>query len=193
MQAILGVIFHFIGGFTSFSFYVPFKKAVRRAWESYLIIGGIFSWIIVLFTVLYQGIPALMEMMGSFDSSAVFRTSFPAALLGIVGLTFGFRTRARCQGISLGQSVALAFCAAFGALMPFTYNVTFILIMIGGFTAIFTCCIVLNTRNKTFFDYTNKEITLLKNFIFSALAGTTWNKQFFYGIGESKLGSGASS
>ena len=152
MQAIPGIIFHFIGGFPSFSFYVPFKKAVSRAWESYLIIGGIFSWTIVLFILLYQAIPALMEMMGSFDSSAVFRTSFPAAFLGIVGLTFGLA--ARCQGISSGQYVSLAFCAAFGALMSFVYNI---------------------------------------NFIFSALAGTTWNKQFFCGMGESKSSSGASS
>jgi L-rhamnose-H+ transport protein len=35
---------------------------------------------------------------------------------------------------------------------------------------------------------------LLSNYIFSALAGTTWFLQFFfYGMGESKLGNGASS
>nr|WP_315824885.1 L-rhamnose/proton symporter RhaT [Paraflavitalea speifideiaquila] len=33
-----------------------------------------------------------------------------------------------------------------------------------------------------------------KNYLFSALAGTTWFLQFFfYGMGESKLGNGASS
>jgi L-rhamnose-H+ transport protein len=53
---------------------------------------------------------------------------------------------------------------------------------------------LLNFRNKTFGDYTNKETPLLKNYIFSALAGTTWFLQFFfYGMGESKLGNGASS
>ncbi|WP_449439732.1 L-rhamnose/proton symporter RhaT [Pedobacter steynii] len=52
----------------------------------------------------------------------------------------------------------------------------------------------MNFRNKTFGDYTNKKTPLLKNYIFSALAGTTWFLQFFfYGMGESKLGNGASS
>ncbi|HMP94824.1 MAG TPA: L-rhamnose/proton symporter RhaT, partial [Phnomibacter sp.] len=35
---------------------------------------------------------------------------------------------------------------------------------------------------------------LLRNYLFSALAGTTWFLQFFfYGMGESKMGNGASS
>ena len=52
----------------------------------------------------------------------------------------------------------------------------------------------MNARNKTFGDYANKKTPLLRNYIFSALAGTTWFLQFFfYGMGESKLGNGASS
>jgi L-rhamnose-H+ transport protein len=53
---------------------------------------------------------------------------------------------------------------------------------------------ILNARNKTFGDYTNKNVNLTRNYFFSALAGTTWFLQFFfYGMGESKLGNGASS
>jgi L-rhamnose-H+ transport protein len=53
---------------------------------------------------------------------------------------------------------------------------------------------ILNARNKTFSNYTDKTKPLLRNYIFSALAGTTWFLQFFfYGMGESKLGNGASS
>ena len=53
---------------------------------------------------------------------------------------------------------------------------------------------ILNARNKTFSDYTDKNTPLAKNYLFSALAGTTWFLQFFfYGMGESKLGNGASS
>ena len=52
---------------------------------------------------------------------------------------------------------------------------------------------ILNARNKSFGDYTNKHTPLGKNYMFSALAGTTWFLQFFfYGMGESKLGNGAS-
>lgn len=53
---------------------------------------------------------------------------------------------------------------------------------------------ILNARNKTFSNYTDQTKPLLRNYIFSALAGTTWFLQFFfYGMGESKLGNGASS
>jgi L-rhamnose-H+ transport protein len=53
---------------------------------------------------------------------------------------------------------------------------------------------ILNARNKSFGDYTNKKTPLLRNYILCALAGTTWFLQFFfYGMGESKLGNGASS
>ena len=47
MQVILGVLFHFIGGFASGSFYIPFKKVKSWQWESYWIVGGLFSWLIV--------------------------------------------------------------------------------------------------------------------------------------------------
>jgi L-rhamnose-H+ transport protein len=53
---------------------------------------------------------------------------------------------------------------------------------------------MLNAKNKSFGDYTNPNNPLFKNYLFSALAGTTWFLQFFfYGMGESKLGNGASS
>jgi L-rhamnose-H+ transport protein len=53
---------------------------------------------------------------------------------------------------------------------------------------------LLNARNRSFADYANPKTPLLKNYLFSALAGTTWFLQFFfYGMGESKLGNGASS
>jgi L-rhamnose-H+ transport protein len=52
----------------------------------------------------------------------------------------------------------------------------------------------LNFSNKTFGDYSNSKTPLLKNYIFSAIAGTSWFLQFFfYGMGESKLGNGPSS
>jgi len=53
---------------------------------------------------------------------------------------------------------------------------------------------MLNFRNRSFGDYANRQTPLLKNYLFAAMAGTTWFLQFFfYGMGESKLGNGASS
>ena len=73
-------------------------------------------------------------------------------------------------------------------------NVTYIVILWGGLTTNFIYCMILNARNKTFGDYTNKKTPLVANYLFSALAGTTWFLQFFfYGMGESRLGNGPSS
>jgi L-rhamnose-H+ transport protein len=61
-------------------------------------------------------------------------------------------------------------------------------------TTNFIWCLILNTQNKSFGDYVNRKTPLLNNYAFAALAGTTWFLQFFfYGMGESKLGNGASS
>jgi L-rhamnose-H+ transport protein len=76
----------------------------------------------------------------------------------------------------------------------FQNNVTYVVILWGGLTTNFIYCMILNSRNRSFNDYADKKTPLLKNYLLSALAGTTWFLQFFfYGMGESKLGNGASS
>jgi L-rhamnose-H+ transport protein len=76
----------------------------------------------------------------------------------------------------------------------FQNNVTYVVLLWGGLTTNFIWCIILNAKNKTFSDYTDRSTPLARNYLFSAIAGTTWFLQFFfYGMGESKLGNGASS
>src|SRR5690606_14384538 len=297
MGAVLGVIFHAIGGFASGSFYIPFKKVRNWAWESFWIVGGLFSWMIVPFIAAWLTVPGLMAIIGSSPDEVVFWTYAMGFLWGIGGLTFGLGIR--YLGVSLGQSVALGFTSAFGALLPpiyrdvfttetegtfsamlhhvggrwvlagvavcllgiylcgkagvrkereldspqqrrqgnevsvrkglvvaivsgilsacfnygieagkplaqaaelaganplFRNNVSFVIILWGGLTTNLIWCLMLNARNRTFRDYVNPNAPLARNYLFSALAGTTWFLQFFfYGMGESKLGNGASS
>lgn len=297
MQVILGVFFHFIGGFASGSFYIPFKKVKGWAWESYWIVGGVFSWLFVPLLAAWITVPHFMEIIRQTDGITIFWTYFMGVLWGVGGLTFGLAMR--YLGMSLGMSVALGFTSAFGALIPpiyrdlfthdtahtfsamlastggrivlagvavcligiivcgkagmrkekelsdeekkasieefnltkglivatvsgilsacfnygieagkpmaalavqhgdnplFQNNVVFVVLLWGGLTTNFIWCMILNARNKSFGDYTNKKSPLVINYIFSALAGTTWFLQFFfYGMGASKLGNGASS
>ncbi len=73
-------------------------------------------------------------------------------------------------------------------------NVTYIVILWGGFTTNFIWCLYLLFKNKSFGDYSKSSTPLGKNFLLCAIAGTTWYLQFFfYGMGESRLGNGASS
>lgn len=308
MQVILGVIFHFIGGFASGSFYMPFKKVKGWHWESYWIIGGLFSWLIVPPLAAWLTVPCFADIIASTPLSTIQYTFLFGLLWGIGGLTYGLGVR--YLGVSLGSSIILGLCMVFGALIPSIYydifpqegkdtfsmltgsdwgltvlaglglcilgiiicgkagtmkekqlsaaakephgtivkteykfalgmfvsiisgilsacfnfgleagkpmakvanemwknthpgqgeflyqnNVTYVVILWGGLLTNLIWCIILNARNKTFGDYTNKKTPLLSNYLFAALAGTTWFLQFFfYGMGESKLGNGPSS
>lgn len=121
MQVIFGVIFHFIGGFASGSFYIPYKKVKGWAWESYWIVGGIFSWLIVPPVAAYLTIPGFMDIIRSTPGSILGLTYLFGVLWGIGGLTYGLGVR--YLGVALGSSIILGLCSVFGALIPsFYYN-----------------------------------------------------------------------
>jgi len=119
MQVLLGIIFHFIGGFASGSFYVPFRRVTGWSWESAWIVGGVFSWLLVPFIAATLTIPDFMGIIRTTDGGTLFWTYFFGLLWGIGGLTFGLAMR--YLGMSLGMSVALGYCSAFGALVPSIY------------------------------------------------------------------------
>lgn len=123
MQAILGIIYHSIGGFASGSFYMPFNKVKSWKWETYWIIGGLFSWLIVPPIAAYLTAPGFAEIIHNTSSNVIFFTFLMGLLWGIGGLTYGLGVR--YLGMSLGNSVALGFCAAFGAIVPpIYYNIS---------------------------------------------------------------------
>jgi L-rhamnose-H+ transport protein len=119
MQAILGVIFHFVGGFASGSFYIPYKKVRGWAWETYWLIGGLFSWLIVPPLAAYLTIPNFDDIIASADGSVLFYTYLFGVLWGIGGLTYGLGVR--YLGVSLGSSIILGLCMVLGSLVPSIY------------------------------------------------------------------------
>src|ERR1043165_7266370 len=119
MQIIFGIIFHFIGGFASGSFYVPFKKVRGWAWESYWIVGGLFSWLIVPPLAAYLTIPGFSSHIAQTDGSTLLYTFVFGLLWGIGGLTYGLGVR--YLGVSLGSSIILGLCMVFGSLIPSIY------------------------------------------------------------------------
>lgn len=352
MQVILGVFFHFLGGFASGSFYMPYKKVRGWNWETYWIIGGIFSWFIVPPLAAWLTIPNFSQIIAQTSTSTIFYTYLFGFLWGIGGLTYGLGVR--YLGVSLGSSIILGLCMIFGSLIPSIYyeifpqqgkntisiitshnwglfvlgglvvcvlgiiicgkagvmkenelktlhsgkteeqngsfthqkkkvlvassiaadtgystsvfeeiaitpeappvssgnnaveykfglgltlaiisgilsacfnfgleagkpmaivantlwknahvgegeflfrnNVVYIVVLWGGLTINFIYCMYLNTKHRSFSDYSNKKAPLTKNYLLSALAGTMWFLQFFfYGMGESKIGNDSSS
>jgi L-rhamnose-H+ transport protein len=100
---LLGVILHFIGGFASGSFYIPYKKVQGWAWESYWIIGGLFSWLFVPLIAAVLTVPDFTRILAEAEASTLLWTYIFGVLWGIGGLTFGLTS-------------------ALGALMPAIYK-----------------------------------------------------------------------
>jgi len=119
MGIILGVIFHFFGGFASGSFYMPFKKVKGWSWESLWIVGGLFSWLIVPPIAAYLTIPDFAIIIKQTSSSVLGTTYTMGLLWGIGGLTYGLGVR--YLGVSLGSSIILGLCSVFGSLIPSVY------------------------------------------------------------------------
>ncbi len=119
MNAIFGVIFHFIGGFASGSFYIPYKRVKGWAWESYWLTGGLFSWLIVPPIAAWLTIPGFWEIIGNTGAATLGFAFLFGLLWGIGGLTYGLGVR--YLGVSLGSSIILGLCMVFGALIPAVY------------------------------------------------------------------------
>jgi L-rhamnose-H+ transport protein len=119
MQALLGVLFHTIGGVASGSFYMPYNKVKGWAWESYWIVGGTFSWLIIPPLAAWLTVPGFMDIIAASSNDIVTFTFLMGLLWGVGGLSYGLGIR--YLGMSLGNSVVLGFCAAFGALVPSIY------------------------------------------------------------------------
>ena len=314
MNALLGVIFHAIGGGASGSWYMPYNWVKKWRWEVYWITGGIFSWFIMPFLAVLLTIPNWQDILQTTQGRIVLNTYIMGLLWGIGGLTYGLAIR--YLGMSLGNSVLLGITSIVGSLgLPvlrnvpgvaeiipaglsfsdlfsstggqivllgiaillvgiilsgragirkdqdlghvkegvnsefslskgliiavvsgilsaffsfgidagkemavaartlavdqdysfvteanggfkylFENNIIFFVILWGGLTTnlIFTTAMII--KNKTGGDFVDKKTPLLSNYLFCALAGTTWFLQFFfYGMGETKIGNGASS
>jgi L-rhamnose-H+ transport protein len=119
----LGIVLHWLGGLASASFYLPYRQVKRWNWENYWIVGGFFSWIfapIILASLLTKD---LFGVLMATPASVLFWTYIFGLLWGFGGLTFGLTMR--YLGISLGMSVALGLCAAFGTLIPPIFEGTF--------------------------------------------------------------------
>ncbi|HEV2695500.1 MAG TPA: L-rhamnose/proton symporter RhaT [Verrucomicrobiae bacterium] len=113
---LLGVVFHWLGGLASGSFYVPFKGVRKWSWETFWLAGGMFSWFICPWVGAFLLSKDLLAVLHETPSRTFWLTYLMGALWGLGGLTFGLTMR--YLGMSLGMAIALGYCAAFGTLVP---------------------------------------------------------------------------
>ena len=124
---ILGVFFHWLGGLASASFYIPYLGVKKWSWETYWLVGGVFSWIVAPMTLAWLLVPEVFGVLQAAwaGSPAAVRWAYLfGAMWGLGGLTFGLTMR--YLGIALGMAVALGYCAAFGTLMPPIFDGTIV-------------------------------------------------------------------
>ena len=185
MDPVMSIVLMSIGSICAASFYVPIKKIKGWSWESYWLVQGIFSWIIMPILFAWLTVPSgtLGTIVGNSPSSAKWMAVFYGALWGIGGLTFGLTMR--YLGVALGQSIALGLCAAIGTILPplISGNNLFesragILILIGVMVSIVGISIIgyagsLKSRNMSEEDKRAavKEFALKKGILIAILSG----------------------
>jgi len=116
MQALLGIIFHVVGGVAAGSFYAPYKSIKKWNWENFWIIGGLFAWLIVPLFLTALTIPGFISIIKNTQLSILLSVFGFGLLWGVGGLTFGLGIRH--LGLSLGNTLILGITLLFGALAP---------------------------------------------------------------------------
>jgi L-rhamnose-H+ transport protein len=113
---LLGVLYHWIGGLSSATNFIPFRGIRRWSWEVYWVIQGIAAWLIAPLVLALLLVPGLFAVLHAAPPLSMAYACFWGVLWGVGGLTFGLSIR--YLGIALGYAIALGFCTAFGTLMP---------------------------------------------------------------------------
>ena len=131
-----------------------------------------------------------------------------ATFSGIMSACFSFALTA---GNPIGEASRAAGTTVIWSGLP-----KLVVVLLGGFTTNFVWCSFLNLKNRTGYQYfsgtlrnsppgrsqetsgeirnpkpetRNQSVPMLNNYLFSALAGTTWYFQFFfYTMGETQMG-----
>ncbi len=119
-----------------------------------------------------------------------------AVISGVLSAFFSFGIDAGKEMGEAVRDIAISnnFSFVSGGTYLFENNIIFLVILWGGLTTNLIWTVALIIKNKTGGDFVDTKAPLLKNYLFCALAGTTWFLQFFfYGMGETKIGNGASS
>jgi L-rhamnose-H+ transport protein len=113
---LLGVLFHWLGGLASASFYVPYRRVRRWSWEVFWIVGGVFSWIIAPWLFALLRTEHLLGVLQATSFHTLFWCWLWGVLWGFGGLTFGLTMR--YLGMSLGMATVLGLTMVIGTIAP---------------------------------------------------------------------------
>lgn len=113
---LLGVLFHWLGGLASASFYIPFRGVRGWSWEIYWLTGGIASWLVAPWLFAAIQTEDLLGVLAATPAPTLIWPIVFGVLWGFGGLTYGLTMR--YLGLSLGMAVVLGLSTVFGTLIP---------------------------------------------------------------------------
>jgi L-rhamnose-H+ transport protein len=113
---LVGVVFHWLGGASAASFYVPYKRLRQWSWEVYWLAGGTISWVVAPWVFAALRTHDLLGVLHATPSSTLFWCYFWGAMWGLGSIAFGLTMR--YLGLSLGMAVALGLTTVIGTLGP---------------------------------------------------------------------------
>ena len=112
----VGVLFHWLGGASAASFYVPYKRLRRWSWEVFWLTGGAMAWLVAPWVFAALRTHDLLGVLRATPSGTIFWCYFWGAMWGLGSIAFGLTMR--YLGLSLGMAVALGLTTVIGTLGP---------------------------------------------------------------------------
>jgi L-rhamnose-H+ transport protein len=176
---------------------------------------GVFVCLLGIAVAAFAGLTKEREMSEADKKKVITEFNFTKGILvatfsGIMSACFSFALTA---GRPIGEDSAAAGTSTLWTGLP-----KLVVVLLGGFTTNFIWCVLLNIKNRTGYQYlasqarpehagltasggesgggtgpavaaADLKVPMLGNYLFSALAGTTWYFQFFfYTMGETQMG-----
>lgn len=112
---LIGIFWHFVGAASAACFYAPLKKVKNWSWETMWSVAGLFSWIILPWTISYILLPDFWGYFGLFDLGILLPVFLFGAMWGIGNVNYGLTMK--YLGMSMGIGIAIGITLIIGTLM----------------------------------------------------------------------------
>jgi L-rhamnose-H+ transport protein len=119
----LGIMIFALGGLAGAVFYLPFKKVVNWAWESYWMVYAVVGLVIVPWILAFTMSPNVISVLKASPQNQLVYCLICGAMWGVGGLTWGLMIR--YLGFGLGLAIGAGLCSAAGTLIPPILNEIF--------------------------------------------------------------------
>src|ERR1700761_8094406 len=111
-----GIGWHMVGAASGAAFYAPIARVKKWPWEITWAVAGLFSWIIMPWSVSYLLLPHFGAFYQSITGHVLLVVALLGAMWGVGNVSYGLTMR--YLGMSLGIGVAIGVTLVVGTLIP---------------------------------------------------------------------------